>query len=462
MVRREPSLFIRLFVLIALVLAFGAAVLMTAAWYSAREAADEAYDRLLLGAAYQIADAIQVQDGQPEIELPVSAFELLALSDRDRIFYRVLDPAGETLTGYESLDDPAAGAQKPDKAVVEDARFGDESVRVARVSRRFDDPQMRGEAVVIVAQTVEARRALARDLTFRSFILVGAMGLIAIGGMIFAVRLALAPIARLEAAIRQRDPLDLTLIDVSTPRELAPFIAEINGFIERLRIRVELMQQFIADAAHQLRTPLAALEAQVDLLSGDEVAPAGRKHLDRIQSRTRQLSRLTNQLLSHAMVAHRERAIANSAVDLTELTRRALDAAIPDTLERDILVTLHAPPAPLIVSGDPVNLAEAIKNILDNAVRHGAASRITVRLLARDDRAIVEVEDDGPGIARERWARVVQRFGSPSSDGKGSGLGLSIAAEVLAAHGGALSFVEKGAFGFVVVMSLSHNPAEGT
>lgn len=460
MVRREPSLFIRLFALISLVLAFGAAVLMTVAWYSAREAADEAYDRLLLGAAYQIADAIQVQDGTPEIELPVSAFELLALSDRDRIFYRVLDPTGATLTGYESLADPAATVTPAPRVLVEDAAFGDEAVRVARVARRFDDPQMRGEAVVVVAQTVEARRSLARDLTFRSFILVGAMGAIAIGGMIFAVRRALAPISRLEAAIRQRDPLDLTLIDVSTPRELAPFVAEINGFIERLRIRVELMQQFIADAAHQLRTPLAALEAQVELLSSDEVAPHARKHLHRIQARTRQLSRLTNQLLSHAMVAHRERAVANSPVDLTELTRRALDEAIPDTLERDILVTLHAPPEPLIVSGDPVNLAEAIKNILDNAVRHGAASRITVRLIERAGRAIIEVEDDGPGIPPAQWRRVVQRFGAPSSDGKGSGLGLSIAAEVLAAHGGALSFVEKGAIGFVVVMSLSNEVGE--
>lgn len=462
MARREPSLFVRLFALMSLVLVFGAAVLMTAAWYSARQAADEAYDRLLLGAAYQIADAIQVQEGQPEIALPVSAFELLALSDRDRIFYRVLDPAGRTMTGYESLADPAAGAAAPGKALVENATFDGEVVRVARVSRRFDDPQMRGEAVVVVAQTVEARRALARDLTFRSFILVGVMGAIAIGGTIFAVRRALAPISRLEAAIRQRDPLDLTLVSVSTPRELAPFVAEINGFIERLRGRVELMQQFIADAAHQLRTPLAALEGQVDLLSNDDVTPEGRKHLDRIRVRTGQLSRLANQLLSHAMVAHRERAVARAPVDLTELTRRALDEAIPDTLERDILVTLHAPPDPLIVSGDPVNLAEAIKNIVDNALRHGAPSRITVRLSRRGDRAVVEVEDDGPGIPVAQWARVVQRFGAPSSDGKGSGLGLSITAEVAAAHGGALSFVEKGAFGFVVVLSLTIQGREFT
>ncbi len=99
-----------------------------------------------------------------------------------------------------------------------------------------------------------------RELTLRSLILVGVMGAIAIGGTIFAVRRALAPIGRLEAAIRQRDPLDLTLVSVPAPRELAPFVTEINHFIERLRGRVELMQQFMADAAHQLQDAAGSLE----------------------------------------------------------------------------------------------------------------------------------------------------------------------------------------------------------
>lgn len=291
MAKREPSLFFRLLVSISIVLAFGAAVLMSAAWYSAQKAADETYDKLLLGAAYQIADAITVQNGQAEIELPVSAFELLALSDRDRIFYRVVDAAGRTMTGYPDLADPRAAGDDP-AVIVENSAYGDESVRIARVSRRFDDPQMRGDAVVIVAQTKEARTALARDLTLRSFFLVAVMGVIAIGGTIFAVRRALAPIGRLEVAIRQRSPHDLTLLDVATPRELTPFVSEINRFIEGLSGHVQLMQQFIADAAHQLRTPLAALNGQVDLLSNDHVSPTGRKYLDRIRVRTGQLSRL--------------------------------------------------------------------------------------------------------------------------------------------------------------------------
>jgi two-component system sensor histidine kinase TctE len=314
---------------------------------------------------------------------------------------------------------------------------------------------MKGDAVVLVAQTVGARRALAQNLTLRSLLLVGVMGAIAIGGMIFAVRHALAPIGRLEMAIKNRDPLDLTTIDVTAPRELQPFVSEINHFIERLRNRIELMQRFIADAAHQLRTPLTALNGQIDLLSHDQVSDEGRKHLDRIRARVTQLSRLANQLLSHAMVAHRERAVGSSIVDMTELTRRALSEAVPDTLERDILVTFQSSSSRLEIMGDPVNLAEAIKNLIDNAVRHGAPTQIAVHLYREAHYAVIDVADDGPGIPRERWSLVAARFGAASFDAKGSGLGLSIAAAVAAAHRGGLSFKNDAEGRFVAELRFS-------
>src|SRR5262249_54917761 len=108
---------------------------------------------------------------------------------------------------------------------------------------------------------------------------------------------------------------------------------------------------------------------------------------------------------------------------------------------------------PLMLNGDPVNIAEAIKNVVDNAMRHGASTEIRVRVFQKDGVAVVEVEDDGPGIAPEKWPLVLQRFGMSSKEGRGSGLGLSIAAEVTAAHGGTLDFRQDGEIGFVVVMT---------
>ena len=241
-------------------------VLGTAAWYYAREAANQAYDRLLVGAAYQIAEAVTVQDGALTVEPPASAFELLALSERDRIFYRVTDVHGDTLTGDDGLDAIAVPAAET-APTVRDAVFKDVPVRLVRVVRTVSDPAVHGRVEITVAQTTESRAALARELTLRATILVAVMSILALGGTVFAIRYALQPIGRLATALAERDPHDVSPVAVDTPRELKPFVAAINVFISRLKLRMDLMQQFIADAAHQIRTPLTALTAQIELSS---------------------------------------------------------------------------------------------------------------------------------------------------------------------------------------------------
>ncbi|MFC1458244.1 sensor histidine kinase [Microvirga arabica] len=452
MARREPSLFTRLIVLISVVLTLGAAALTTAAWYYARAAANEAYDRLLVGAAYQMAEAVNVQGGTLTVELPVSAFELLALSDRDRIFYKIVDARGRTLTGYGDLATPESDAPALGSPDVQDGTFKGAAVRVAKTARYFSDPSVQGRVDVVVAQTTEARTALARELTLRAVALIAAMSALALGGAVFAIRYALRPIGRVGAALRDRDPHDVTPVTVSTPRELRPFVSATNEFIARLRSRMDLMQQFIADAAHQIRTPLTALKAQVELLSRQTMDPQGRQHLRRVQERVDQLSRLANQLLSHAMVNHRAGAVPLEPVDVVEIVRRAIREAVPDTLDRDILTALELPPLPVEVIADAISLKEAVKNVIDNAVRHGAATQLTLRVREQPGMVEIEVEDDGPGIPPELWSQVTERFGSSSPNG--SGLGLSIAADVLTAHGGKLNFRDRNEDGFAVIMRL--------
>lgn len=458
MAGREPSIFARLIVLVSTALTIGLAVLGTAAWYYALEAANQAYDRLLVGAAYQIAEAVTVQDGALTVEPPASAFELLALSERDRIFYRVTDIHGQTLTGDDGLDGgtaPAAGAAP----AVRDAVFKGEPVRLAHLARVISDPAVHGRVEIMVAQTTEARAALARELTLRATILVAVMSVLALLGTVLAIRYALQPMGRLAAALAERDPNDVSLVTVETPRELKPFVAAINVFISRLKGRMDLMQQFIADAAHQIRTPLTALTAQIELLSHRVTDPQAQHHLARIQARTTQLSRFVNQLLSHAMVRHRAGAVPLGRVDVAATVRRALHEAMPETLGRDVLTTLELPPEPVEIAGDAVNLKEAVKNIIDNALRHGAPSRLALRVREGGDAVEIEVEDDGPGIPKAAWPDVMRRFGAPSPTG--SGLGFAIAADVAAAHGGELGFRERDAAGFAVIMRLARQREGG-
>ncbi|NTF44543.1 sensor histidine kinase [Rhizobium rhizogenes] len=460
---REYSLFARLALVISVLLTAGAAILVTASWYSARTAADDAYDRLLVGAALQIADGLAVQEGALIVDLRASAFEMLGLADRDRIFYRIVDPTGKTLTGHRDLETDIDVPAVRRESVLSSGVYKGEAVRIAVVGRALSDPAASGWAHVILAQTVEARRGLTHELTLSAAITIVIMCLLALVVMILSIRQALRPVNQLGGALRRRDPQDLTPVSVSVPRELRPFVGSINHFMSRLNERVVLLQRFIADAAHQIRTPLTALTAQLDLLGSDKLDEAGRQHLQRVQQRADELARLTNQLLSHAMVIHRAESVQLEPVDLTEIARRAFRVAVPITIDPDIVVSFEEADAKLVVLGDPVSLREAIVNVIDNALRHGTLSWLEVRTRAAGSFALVEVQDDGPGIPASEWPRVTQRF-QTSKAGEGSaGLGFAIASEVAAAHDGALQFREKGedARGFTVILALPRIHMEG-
>lgn len=453
-IANQPSLFARLARRISLVLGIGAALLVSAAWYYAETAANKAYDRLLVGAALQMAESLAVEDGKLSVRLPASAFELLGLAERDRIFYRVIDTEGETLTGYDDLQSRTPLSDDRDVMDVEEGVYRGESVRIARATRVLADPAATGHAYVIVAQTNEARSALARELTMRATILVLIMSLLAFAGAMLAIRYALQPVEQLGTAVRRRDPHDLTPVSVDVPRELDPFVGSINHFMGRLSERVDLLQRFIADAAHQIRTPLTALTAQIDLLGSGKLSKADRQHFERVRERTGELSRLTNQLLSHAMVIHRADSVQLEPISLVDVARRAWRAAIPVTVDPDIVISFEAPEDRPFVLGDAVSLREAIVNVIDNALRHGTRQRLDVRVRADGVEAFVEVEDDGPGIPPESWEKAMQRFSTSKSHEGGSGLGFAIAQEVAKAHGGSLSFRTPDEHGFAVILTL--------
>jgi two-component system sensor histidine kinase TctE len=289
---------------ISAVLLVGAGALAFAAYNYARRAADDAYDRLLLGAASQISETVRVVNGAIVTDIPASALDSLSVSRIERVYYHVQAPDGVSLTGYDDLQIPAEFSKPGPAPQFWNTRFKGRPVRAAAVWRQVSDPAMTGWAAVTVAQTTDARVALARDLTLRAMLLVGIVSLVALAGAGLAARYALRPLHRIEAALGTRDPNDLTPLDVQAPAEIEELAQSINRFMQRLSGRMEGLQSMIADAAHQIRTPITALTAQVELLKRETV-PARRKHrLERVAARTSQIGRLVSQLLSHAMVSH--------------------------------------------------------------------------------------------------------------------------------------------------------------
>ncbi len=417
-----------------LVFAAGTIAVALAALAYGRHAAEQAYDRLLIGAANQIAGVLRIENDRVVLALPVSAFELLALAPRDRVVYGVIGPDGGVITGY-----PETAAVARGQEALSVGTFAGEPVRFATVRRAFSERTFNGVVSVVVGQTLDARRALAHDIAGQALLLSGVIGLVMAGLAVFAVRSALAPLRAVERSLAVRDPRDLTPLQVSVPREIDGLVAAINRFMARIDRQAVAMRNLIGDAAHQLRTPVAALRAQAELMA-DETDPQRQRVLvGRIHARAIGLSRLTDQLLSHAMIIHRRDSIALADLDLRTVAIRAVDESDHEVLAGAPL-ELELPEDPLPCRGDTLSLAEAVKNLVANARRYGAPP---VTVFARRDRARLElgVRDHGAGIPRDRRGESADRYRRDAGGAPGSaGLGLAIVRAVAEAHHGRLVF----------------------
>lgn len=427
---------------IAFLLIFGGVIVSIAAFAYGREAARSAYDRLLLGAATNIASAISVQDGSPEIELPVSAFELLALAPDDRIGYRIIGPDGGTLTGYEELTLP--GGRSELREGFFDGEFFGEPARFAVVSRRFAERKLNGTLKVVVGQTLQARNAMAYDITRNALYVLAASGLAMVLLAMVVVRSVLKPLETMAGGLSARDPHDLTPLDTAVPRETAVMIRALNGFMARLDRQMNSMRHLISDTAHQLRTPVAALRAQADLFTDEADLARKEKVVERIQTRTASLGRLLDQMLAQALVIHRGDSARREAVDMRDIALDVFEEGDHQVLNPELDVLLEIGESPVIVMADEPSLKEALKNLLNNAVKYGA-SPVRIGATQTSARAAIWVEDSGEGPEDQVLAELGSRFNKATlSRQASSGLGLAIAHSVAVSFGGELKLEKTG------------------
>ncbi|AWB06736.1 histidine kinase (plasmid) [Azospirillum humicireducens] len=431
----------------------------------ARRAADAAFDRLLAASALSIADTVRVQDGRFLVDLPYSSLSILAQGGeeqgggRDRLFYRIVAPDGSPVTGYDDLPVTAKSGTSV-RPQFTDATYRGARVRVATLDRFVAQPGLAGWVTIAVAQTREERQALARDILANAFLPI-VFAMLAVAGLVwFGIRQALAPLGSLERALRDRHARDLSPIAMPPPQEVSQLVHAINQLMERLKANLDTMQTFLADAAHQIRTPLASLRLQAELAADEHDPAALRRIAQRVHRNAAEASQLTSQLLNHAMVMHRSEALNPEDVDIGALLEQVIQRARPVAGATPIRLEVDPAAEPGLVPGDAISLREALANLVDNAVKYagaarqdGAAGAIEVSLARRpDDRGLrIEVADRGPGIPDAEKAGVLTRFGRGSSAAgvAGSGLGLAIVHSVTEAHGAALSLLDRPGGGLV-------------
>ena len=440
MSRRVPPFSLRARLLLWLLVPLGGAGLLDM-WFASREARSTAtivQDRLLLGSARIIAQQITWDDGLLEVAIPPAALELFQSEDQDRVYYRIASARGVLLSGYAEMP-PPPGALRPEEWLHFGAVVRGEPVRAVAYSQPVFASSGEGPVVIEVAQTLHGHGRMVRQLLVAS-LRQGAwmLALVALLGWV-ALRGGLEGLLRLRDRVRDRAPGSLEPLDPGpVARELVPLVEAINGYVQRLDRQMSLGSRFIANAAHQLRTPFTILQTQAAFGMKSRDSREKDEALEAIFREVRNGTRLVNQLLTlsraEAGVQHPR---PPAPVDLVELAQRVLEEQAALAQSREIDLGLDAPEERVEVLASSPMLHELAANLVDNALKYTPArGKVTVAIRRTSGGALLRVEDDGPGIPPEERERVFERFCRLHDDrSPGCGLGLSIVREVATAMG---------------------------
>ena len=424
---------------IAAALALGAVV----SYFPTIEPATQAYDQALVDIGLALGSHVRVTQTDYRFELPAAVEQVLRTDRFDSIYYRVMSPAGLEIAGDQALPAP------PGDLMAHNAVYNGEKVRVVSVL----SPCGPSTCTVLVAETMVKRERLARDLFLQSIfpeLLIAAATLLIVW---FGVKRGLRPLAQLSEEIKSRSAGDLRPVDASgAPEETAPLVGALNGLLEEVSAASLKQQRFLADAAHQLRTPLAGLRAHTELALAQPLPEASRAQIEQVHQATIRTGRLANQLLALARAEPGARSVS-AAVDLKTLAEGEADMWVHQAMARDIDLGFELEAAG--VEGDAFLLREALANLVHNALEYSPrGGRVTVRTGRREGAAFLEVEDDGPGIAPPERARVLERFYRvPGTPGTGSGLGLAIVREIAAGHGASIAIADSSSGGCRVAIT---------
>jgi two-component system sensor histidine kinase TctE len=403
-------------------------------------------DRMLAASVHSITDTLGVEGAQVTLEMPPGAFGMLEDNARDNVYYTV-HQAGRLLTGYGDFPKPDTAGMTDGTPVFRYDRYLGQRVRVASEMRHL--PQMSAPVVVQVAETLDERSALTKRMLIGLVLLELALVGFAVVLIWPAIRWGLKPVTTVQKQIDERDPakIDFTPLPLEdVPPELSGLVGGFNRLLGQLGVSTARSQRFTADASHQLRTPLAALRAHIDLLKKD--IPAGgaaASSIADIQEATDRLQRLLTQLLALARAEQEHAEEENAVCDAATVAQRVSTRLAPQAAAASLDLTFDAETT-FAVPLDELLLEELLANLIDNAIRYNSKGRYVAVRVARDgSQPVIEVEDDGPGIPKESRERVKERFFRlpQHSVRSGSGLGLSIAIAICQRANAALRFLDR-------------------
>jgi two-component system sensor histidine kinase TctE len=411
----------------------------------AKNIANQPFDRALDDRVTVLAQQVKEIDGRLTVPLPASTRDMLRADDVDNVYYQVRAPDGAVVDGDRDLPLPKVEDDEPPWSVrlrYDNMRNTEVRVAAVYVNLPANAPDAESRlALVQVAETLDKRVELANQIIkgviLPEFIILP----IALALVWFALSRGLKPLVELQQHIRARRTDDLSPIDSShVPEEITPLVGSLNYMLEQLSQSIQMQKRFIADAAHQMKTPLAGMRMQSELALRQSSADEIHRSLEQLAKSSESATRLVNQLLALARAENQSPQTSPFLpIELSELARSVVQDWVQMSFARRIDLGFEQPGHPLMVQGNPTMLRELLVNLVDNALHYTpAGGTVTVRVRADAERglAILEVEDTGPGIAPSERAHVFERFYRIlGSHIQGSGLGLAIVREIAQQHG---------------------------
>ena len=418
---------------------------IAATYLVAQSIADAPFDRALEASVRVLAQQIHQAPDRINFVLPLSARDFLRADDADHVYYQVWGVRGDFLAGDHELPLPA----EADAGSVGTVRYRTEvmhgaDVRVAYLYVEFEgkykDQPGYTPALIQVAETLEKRSQLANEIIkgviLPQFVILPISVILVWAGLSRGIQ----PLKNLQQKLRERKPDDLSPIDEhEAPEEVAPLVSAFNELLARLGHSIGQQKRFIADAAHQMKTPLAGLRTQAELTLREDNTDEIKRSLRQIATSTERATHLINQLLALARAENQAGRNATLApVELCSLAREAVTGFFEAAHEKRIDLGFEEPGHNVLIHGNALLLSEMLKNLIDNALRYTPVNGAVTARVSTDmyhQFAMLEVEDTGPGIAESERHLVVERFYRVLGTGQdGSGLGLAIVREIAQQH----------------------------
>lgn len=417
----------------------------------AKQTSNSAHDVALGDVLFDLEELLNKQNPSAKFQLPPDSEAMIRSNAPDTLYFSVRNASGDTLLGDQSL--PLNDQQDAANISFFDGTYQGLPVRIAQHRMNFHGTHL----YVQVLETVQKRTTSSQKFLAAMVVPNLITMLVVLLAVLWGVRQGLKPLRNLEKEISQRSVNDLKEIELTqNPYELRPLLQHLNELFKLLRESNARQQRFIADAAHQLRTPLAGLQTQIDLAIGEGIFEHSEPRKNNIQAATLRIEHLLNQLLSYAR-AESAMALKESfkRVNLRTIAENSASIFIDSALEKNIDLGFDL--SDTEVTGLSWMLQEALANLIDNAIRYSSAQGVvTVRCGHSNGKPFLEVEDNGKGISDDELPVIFERFHHvPGSLGGGCGLGLSIVSQIVQVHNASVHFVKPINTGFIVRICFS-------